>query len=104
MPSQSESFGLAALEAMACKVPVISSNTGGLPELNLEGVTGFLRDVGDVDGMAERSIYILEDDARLATFKENALARAKEFELSKILPLYESYYAEVIERSLSAKA
>ena len=76
MPSQSESFGLAALEAMACKVPVISSNTGGLPELNLEGVTGFLRDVGDVDGMAERSIYILEDDARLATFKDNALARA----------------------------
>ena len=104
MPSQSESFGLAALEAMACKVPVISSNTGGLPELNLEGVTGFLRDVGDVDGMAERSIYILEDDTRLATFKENALARAKEFELSKILPLYESYYTEVIERSLSAKA
>ncbi len=103
MPSQSESIGLAALEAMACKVPVISSNTGGLPELNLEGVTGFLRDVGDVEGMAERSIYILEDDARLATFKENALARAKEFELSKILPLYESYYAEVIERSLSAK-
>jgi N-acetyl-alpha-D-glucosaminyl L-malate synthase BshA len=104
MPSQSESFGLAALEAMACKVPVISTNTGGLPELNLEGVTGFLRDIGDIDGMAERSIYILEDDARLASFKENALARAKEFELSKILPLYESYYAEVIERSLSAKA
>ncbi|MGY3213915.1 N-acetyl-alpha-D-glucosaminyl L-malate synthase BshA [Mucilaginibacter sp. HD30] len=100
MPSQSESFGLAALEAMACKVPVISSNTGGLPELNLEGVTGFLRDVGDVDGMAERSIYILEDDARLATFKDNALARAKEFELSKILPLYESYYTEVIEKKL----
>jgi L-malate glycosyltransferase len=97
MPSQSESFGLAALEAMACKVPVISTNTGGLPELNLEGVTGFLRDIGDINGMAERSIYILEDDARLATFKENALARAKEFELSKILPLYESYYAEVIE-------
>jgi len=104
MPSQSESFGLAALEAMACKVPVISSNAGGLPELNLEGITGFLREPGDIDGMAERSIYILEDDARLATFKENALARAKEFELSKILPLYESYYAEVIERSLSAKA
>nr|WP_294794896.1 N-acetyl-alpha-D-glucosaminyl L-malate synthase BshA [uncultured Mucilaginibacter sp.] len=104
MPSQSESFGLAALEAMACKVPVISTNTGGLPELNLEGVTGFLRDIGDIDGMAESSIYILEDDSRLASFKENALARAKEFELSKILPLYESYYAEVIERSLTAKA
>lgn len=103
MPSQSESFGLAALEAMACKVPVITSNAGGLPELNLEGVTGFLRDPGDVDGMAERAIYLLEDEDRLNTFKENALARAKEFELSKILPLYESYYAEVIERSLSAK-
>jgi N-acetyl-alpha-D-glucosaminyl L-malate synthase BshA len=104
MPSQSESFGLAALEAMACKVPVISSNTGGLPELNLEGVTGFLRDVGDVDGMAERSVYILEDDERLATYKDNALARAKEFELSKILPMYENYYTEVIERSLLAKS
>ncbi|MFD0750660.1 N-acetyl-alpha-D-glucosaminyl L-malate synthase BshA [Mucilaginibacter calamicampi] len=104
MPSQSESFGLAALEAMACKVPVISSNTGGLPELNVEGVTGFLKDVGDVDGMAEKSIYILENDERLEAFKEAALARAKEFELSKILPLYENYYTEVIEKSLSAKA
>src|SRR4051812_4728032 len=104
MPSQSESFGLAALEAMACKVPVISSNAGGLPELNIEGVTGFLKSVGDVEGMAEKAIYILEDETRLETFKENALARAKEFELSKILPLYESYYTEVIEKSLSAKA
>jgi N-acetyl-alpha-D-glucosaminyl L-malate synthase BshA len=99
MPSVSESFGLAALEAMACKVPVISSNAGGLPELNVEGVTGFLRDVGDVAGMAERAIYILEDDERLAQFKENALARAKEFELSNILPEYENYYKEVIEKS-----
>jgi N-acetyl-alpha-D-glucosaminyl L-malate synthase BshA len=99
MPSQSESFGLAALEAMACKVPVISSNAGGLPELNVEGVTGFLREVGDVDGMAEKAIYILENDARLKTFKENALARAKEFDLSIILPIYESYYVEVIEKS-----
>jgi len=99
MPSQSESFGLAALEAMACKVPVISSNAGGLPELNIEGVTGFLRDVGDVDGMAEKAIYILEDEARLNRFKENALNRAKEFDLAKILPLYENYYVEVIEKS-----
>ncbi len=98
MPSQSESFGLAALEAMACKVPVISTNAGGLPELNLDGVTGFLKDVGDVDGMAEKAIYILEDAARLQTFKENALARAKEFDLAKILPQYENYYAEVIEK------
>ncbi len=99
MPSRSESFGLAALEAMACKVPVISSNAGGLPELNVDGVTGFLREVGDVDGMAERAIYILEDENRLKTFKENSLARAKEFDLSIILPVYENYYAEVIEKS-----
>jgi len=99
MPSQSESFGLAALEAMACKVPVISTNAGGLPELNLDGVTGFLKDVGDVEGMAEKAIYILEDEARLQTFKEKALARAKEFDLARILPQYESYYAEVIEKS-----
>ncbi|GAA4320504.1 N-acetyl-alpha-D-glucosaminyl L-malate synthase BshA [Mucilaginibacter gynuensis] len=99
MPSQSESFGLAALEAMACKVPVISTNAGGLPELNVDGETGFLRDVGDVDGMAERAIYMLEDDERLAQFKENALARAKVFDLANILPLYENYYREVIERS-----
>jgi len=97
MPSQSESFGLAALEAMACKVPVISSNAGGLPELNIDGVTGFLKNVGDVDGMAEKAIYILEDEARLAQFKDNALARAKEFDLAAILPLYENYYTEVIE-------
>jgi len=99
MPSQSESFGLAALEAMACRVPVISSNAGGLPELNIEGVTGFLCEPGDVKGMAEKSIYILQDDARLQTFKENALSRAKEFDLSLILPVYEDYYREVIERS-----
>ena len=103
MPSQSESFGLAALEAMACKVPVVSSNTGGLPELNVEGVTGYLRDVGDVDGMAERAIYILEDEARLQRFKENALAHARTFELSNILPQYEAIYHQVIE-SLKTEA
>src|SRR5476651_1553020 len=97
MPSESESFGLAALEAMACKVPVVSTNTGGLPELNVEGVTGFLRDVGDVDGMAERAIYILEDEGRLAQFKENALEHARAFELSNILPQYEAIYQEVID-------
>ena len=84
---------------MACKVPVISSNAGGLPELNVDGVTGYLKDVGDVDGMAEKAIYILEDEARLAQFKDNALARAKEFDLTNILPQYESYYAEVLEQA-----
>ncbi|WP_121808705.1 N-acetyl-alpha-D-glucosaminyl L-malate synthase BshA [Mucilaginibacter kameinonensis] len=103
MPSQSESFGLAALEAMACKVPVISSNAGGLPELNVDGLTGFLKEPGDIDGMAEKAIFILEDEERLAKFKENALAHAKEFELSTILPKYENFYLEVIEQS-KAKA
>lgn len=99
MPSESESFGLAALEAMACKVPVVSSNTGGLPELNIQGVTGFLSDVGDTKSMADHAIYILEDKERLKTFKENALNRAKEFNLSLILPIYEEYYKEVIGRT-----
>lgn len=99
MPSESESFGLAALEAMACKVPVVSSNTGGLPELNIQGVTGFLSDVGDTKSMADHAIYILEDKERLKTFKENALERAKEFNLSLILPIYEEYYKEVIART-----
>ena len=98
MPSGSESFGLAALEAMACKVPVVSSNTGGLPELNKDGFSGFLSNVGDIDDMAEHSIYILEDCQRLNEFKENALQRAKDFELSKIVPIYENFYAEVIEK------
>ena len=102
MPSEAESFGLAALEAMACKVPVISSNTGGLPELNINGVTGFMNDVGDIAGMAKNAIYILEDDARLAVFKENALNRAKEFELSLILPMYVDFYTEIIAQSKAA--
>ncbi|SEL75613.1 N-acetyl-alpha-D-glucosaminyl L-malate synthase BshA [Parapedobacter koreensis] len=97
IPSGSESFGLAALEAMACKVPVISSNTGGLPELNVNGVTGFLSDVGDVDSMANNAIHILEDNTRLEQFKEAALERAKDFKLANIMPLYEQYYQEVID-------
>ena len=99
MPSESESFGLAALEAMACKVPVITSNAGGLPELNINGVTGYMDPVGDIAAMAEHSIYILEDNDRLELFKENSLKRAKEFDLSLILPLYENYYKEVIEKA-----
>jgi N-acetyl-alpha-D-glucosaminyl L-malate synthase BshA len=99
IPSGSESFGLAALEAMACKVPVISSNTGGLPELNVEGKTGFLSDVGDVDAMAANAIYILEDNDRLEQFKDAALERAKDFQLANIMPLYEQYYQEVITQT-----
>lgn len=99
MPSESESFGLAALEAMACKVPVITSNAGGLPELNVNGVTGFMDNVGDIEAMAAHSIFILEDDQRLAAFKEGALSRAKEFDLSLILPIYEQYYLDVLKKA-----
>ncbi len=91
MPSEKESFGLAALEAMACEVPIISSNAGGLPELNVHGVTGFMSDIGDVDDMIKNSIHILKDEY-LDTFKKNALSRAKEFDISKILPKYEQAY------------
>jgi N-acetyl-alpha-D-glucosaminyl L-malate synthase BshA len=97
MPSEKESFGLAALEAMACEVPVISSDTGGLPELNLDGVTGFLSPVGDVEDMTRKALFVL-DKNNLPRFKENALKRAKEFDISCILPLYESYYQQVIEK------
>jgi len=99
IPSESESFGLAALEAMACKVPVISSDIGGLPELNINGVTGFLNEVGDIGAMAKNAIYILEDNNRLEVFKKAALNRAKEFDLSIILPQYEAYYKEVIQQT-----
>lgn len=98
MPSEKESFGLAALEAMACEVPIISTNAGGLPELNIQGKTGYLAEVGDIDKMVEYALHIL-DDKNLPDFKKNALARAKEFEIEKILPLYEEYYEEVIEKA-----
>ena len=97
MPSESESFGLAALEAMACKVPAITSNAGGLPELNVDGFCGYMSNVGDIEDMAEKAISILKDDAVLAQFKENALTRAKDFDLKKILPDYIAYYNQVIE-------
>ncbi len=96
MPSETESFGLAALEAMACEVPVISSNAGGIPELNVEGVTGFLCNVGDVDAMAEKAVYILSDEKRLLEFKHNARERALEFHIDKIVPQYEHMYEEVV--------
>lgn len=99
IPSGSESFGLAALEAMACQVPVISSNIGGLPEINIEGVTGFLSDVGNVKEMANNAIHILESEERLQQFKQNAYHQAQQFSLDKILPLYEAFYDRVIAKS-----
>ncbi len=99
IPSESESFGLAALEAMACEVPVISTNTGGLPEVNIQGETGFLSDVGDVEAMAANGIKILSDDKMLERFRANALAQAKRFDISNVLPHYEKYYETVIKNS-----
>ncbi|GCC53589.1 N-acetyl-alpha-D-glucosaminyl L-malate synthase BshA [Chryseotalea sanaruensis] len=98
MPSEKESFGLAALEAMACEVPVVSSNTGGIPELNVQGVTGFMSNVGDVEDMTKNALIIL-DKNNLPTFKANALKRAQEFDITNILPQYEAYYEEVMANS-----
>ena len=100
MPSEKESFGLAALEAMACEVPVISSNVGGLPELNIHGKTGFLSNVGDVEDMAQNAIFVL-DDANLPTFRRNALKRAKEFDSNQIVPVYLAYYQQILDNSHS---
>ncbi|WEK19786.1 MAG: N-acetyl-alpha-D-glucosaminyl L-malate synthase BshA [Candidatus Pedobacter colombiensis] len=99
MPSESESFGLAALEAMACKVPAITSNSGGLPELNVDGFSGFMSNVGDVEDMANKAIQILANDEVLHKFKENAFARAQDFDLKKILPEYVNYYNKIIDES-----
>lgn len=100
IPSGSESFGLAALEAMACEVPVISSNIGGLPEVNIHGETGFLSDVGNISEMADNAMYILENEERLNTFRANALKQARLFSIENILPQYESYYEEVMQTSI----
>lgn len=102
MPSETESFGLAALEAMACQVPVISSNTGGLPEVNVNGVTGFTCDVGDVEAMAQRGIEVLQSDEVLQKFKENAVNHAKTYDIHSVCPIYEAYYEEVIEKHLQS--
>ena len=99
LPSETESFGLAALEAMAWSVPVISSNSGGLPEVNFDGISGYLSDVGDVDSMAENALKILSDDATLAQFREKALSVAQQFDIKNILPLYEALYHEAIKNS-----
>jgi len=96
LPSETESFGLVALEAMASSVPVISSNVGGLPEVNIEGKTGYLREVGDVDSMIAASLSILSDKETLAKFKKNAFEHAKTFDLEKIVPLYEELYRSLV--------
>ncbi|MCB0505578.1 MAG: N-acetyl-alpha-D-glucosaminyl L-malate synthase BshA [Cyclobacteriaceae bacterium] len=100
MPSEKESFGLAALEAMACEVPVISSNAGGIPELNKHGVTGFISEIGDIESMSRNALHVLHDD-NLETFKAAALARAKELDIKKIVPQYVDYYREVLDNQMA---
>lgn len=100
LPSQNESFGLAALEAMASHVPVISTNTGGIPEVNVHGFSGFMSNVGDVDDMAKNAIAILKDDATLKRFKNNAYLQAKKFDIDKILPMYEKLYQSVLKHDI----
>src|SRR5690606_12641743 len=99
MPTEKESFGLAALEAMACEVPLLSSDAGGIPELNIDGVTGFVCKVGDIKTMTKRALEILSED-NLQGFKDRALERAKQFDVANILPLYEQYYSKTIEKTL----
>ncbi|MEO6132418.1 MAG: N-acetyl-alpha-D-glucosaminyl L-malate synthase BshA [Saprospiraceae bacterium] len=102
IPSANESFGLSALEAMACEVPVISSNAGGLPEVNIHGVTGFLSEIGDVKSMAENALMLLQNPEMLQTFRHNALEQAKRFDISIILPQYEAYYQKILSKFGSA--
>jgi N-acetyl-alpha-D-glucosaminyl L-malate synthase BshA len=103
LTSETESFGLAALEAMAAKVPVISTNSGGLPEVNVDGYSGYMSNVGDVEGMAKNAIAILKDDSTLNKFKSNAYEQAQKFEIEKILPMYEQLYKDVLEKSKAQK-
>lgn len=97
LPSAYESFGLAALEAMGCQVPVISSNAGGLPEINIHGQTGFLTEVGDTDAIADYAIQLLSDAHLHAEFKKNALEQAQKFNIDTILPQYEALYNQAIQ-------
>jgi N-acetyl-alpha-D-glucosaminyl L-malate synthase BshA len=99
LPSETESFGLAALEAMACEVPVISSDSGGIPEINIHGKTGFLSKVGDINDMAGNALKLLLNEELLKEFRINAYQQAQRFSIEKITPMYEDYYKQVIEKS-----
>jgi N-acetyl-alpha-D-glucosaminyl L-malate synthase BshA len=99
LTSETESFGLAALEAMAARVPVISSNAGGIPEVNIHGETGFLSDVGDIESMTQNALEILRDETVLEEFKSRAKQQALQFDLENILPMYEELYEDVINEA-----
>lgn len=99
LPSQKESFGLAALEAMAARVPVISSNAGGIPEVNIDGKTGYVLPIGDVKGMAEKAIALLKDENLLKEFRVHAKNQAIHFDKKNVLPLYENLYLSVLEEA-----
>ena len=97
LPSSTESFGLAALEAMASKVAVISSNAGGLPEINIDGKTGYVCNFNDIDSMTNKAISILNDKKNLELFKENAFNKARDYDINKIVPQYEKTYSEAVK-------
>ncbi|HRN80223.1 MAG TPA: N-acetyl-alpha-D-glucosaminyl L-malate synthase BshA [Ferruginibacter sp.] len=102
LPSEYESFGLAALEAMAAEVPVISTNAGGLPEINIQGYSGFMSDIGDVEDMAANAFKVLGDDETHRLFKKQALAQAKKFDIQHIIPTYEALYTRLLETSTAS--
>lgn len=98
LPSETESFGLAALEAMASSVAVVSSNTGGIPEVNKNGVSGYLSNVGDIEDMSENALRILRDETTMETFKHNAKKEAEQFNINAIVPHYEALYEAVLNK------
>ncbi len=99
LPSETESFGLAALESLAMGVPVISSNTGGIPEVNINGLTGYTCNVGDINEMANKAIYLLGNNIHQEKFKKNAIEHSKKFDINVVLPLYEKLYSEVLQNT-----